>query len=184
MEFINKLETRFASWYKNAPHLPVGGQKWLADNIWWLVLIMTILGVMGVLGLLGVIAAATIALTAFSGPFGIVIGGIALIIALVAMTVMLINIVLYSLAISPLKAKRKKGWTLVFATVLVSLISVVVAFLFTFEFFSFLWGLTMAAVMAYFLFEIREYFGNGIGESPAESAPEVIPPVKSKTINK
>jgi len=39
-DYVNKLEHQVADWFKKVPHLPLSGQQWLGENIWWL----TILG--------------------------------------------------------------------------------------------------------------------------------------------
>ncbi len=52
MESLQKLEATVGEWYKGMPHLPKNGQRWLAENAWWLVLIGVILGAIGAIGLL------------------------------------------------------------------------------------------------------------------------------------
>ena len=57
MDSLRNLEAMVASWYKGVPHLPKNGQRWLAENAWWLTLVGVILGTMGILSvLLGVLA--------------------------------------------------------------------------------------------------------------------------------
>ncbi|HET8884282.1 MAG TPA: hypothetical protein VFM68_02325 [Candidatus Saccharimonadales bacterium] len=159
MEHVSKIENRVASWYKKAPNLPVGLQRWLADNIWWLVLIGVIIGAIGVVSIISVTFLAGALLVGFGGAIGATIAGLALIVVLVTLGLSIVNLVIAALAISPLKNKRKKGWSLLFLTMLISVLSLIIGFLLTFELFSFVWGLLYAAVGGYFLFQIRHYFG-------------------------
>jgi len=162
MENIRKLESLVASWYKNMPHLPQRGQKWLAENVWWIVLVWVILTAMGVVGMLMATLFAGTVLSVF-GPVGTAIGGIAFVIVTITMLFSIALIVLGSMAVSPLKMLNKKGWMLLFLMILVSVAADVLTFLFNFNFFSLVWGVLFAAVLAYFLYEIRSYF-NGAAE--------------------
>jgi len=158
MENIRKLESLVASWYKNMPHMPQRGQKWLAENVWWIVLVWVILTAMGVVGMLMATLFAGTILSVF-GPVGTALGGIAFVIVTITMLFSIALIVLGAMAVSPLKLLRKKGWMLLFIMILISVASDVLTFLFNFNFFSLVWGVLFAAVIAYFLYEIRSYFG-------------------------
>jgi uncharacterized membrane protein YhaH (DUF805 family) len=158
MENIRKLESLVASWYKNMPHLPQRGQKWLAENVWWIVLVWVILTAMGVVGMLMATLFAGTILSVF-GPVGTAIGGIAFVIVTITMLFSIALIVLGAMAVSPLKLLRRKGWTLLFLMILISVAADVLTFLFNFNFFSLVWGVLFAGVIAYFLYEIRNYFG-------------------------
>lgn len=160
MEYVHKLENIVAGWYKNMPHLPATGQKWLAQNAWWLVLIWVILGAFGIFSLLMVTFFAGAFLTGF-GPVGAVVGGLALIAVIVALLFSIVNVVLGAMAINPLKMMQKKGWTLLFVVALINVASEVIAFLLDFNVFALVWGLLFVAIGAYFLFEVRSQF-NGI----------------------
>lgn len=157
MEYIRKLENTIAGWYKNMPHLPVNGQKWLAQNAWWLVLIWVILGAFGIFSLLMATFFASAFLSGF-GPVGAVVGGLALIAVTIALLFGIVNVVLGAVAVSPLKMMQKKGWTLLFVVALLNVAAEVLAFLFDLNIFALVWGLLFVAVGAYFLFEIRGYF--------------------------
>lgn len=170
METVRKLEVMIAGWYKNVPHLPKNGQKWLADNAWWLVLIGVILSVMGLFGIISLLflagAGLTLAGGAVGGAYGTAVGaaltGIVLITALVSLAVYVIELVLMIMAVSPLKEQKKKGWDLIFLVFLVNVISIIVTGIIGFNPVSImgtLWALLWAAVGAYFLFEVRGYFG-------------------------
>lgn len=158
MESLKNLETMVASWYKGMPHLPKNGQKWLAENAWWLVLVGVILGTFGILSvLLGTLVAGTL-LAGFGGPVGAVAGGLVFMVVIVSLAFAIVDMIISAMAISPLKAMRKKGWSLLFLGALINVLSIVVSFLFQLNLFSLIWGLLFAGVGGYFLFEVRDYF--------------------------
>jgi hypothetical protein len=158
MKDISKLETLVASWYKDLPHLPKPGQKWLAQNVWWLALVGVILGAMGVFGVLSVTLFASAALVAIGGGYGAVVGSVAFIAVLVFLALAVVCLVLTGMAVTPLKAGHKKGWNLLFIVALINVASLIISFLGSFNLLGLVWGLLMTAVGVYFLFEIRSYF--------------------------
>lgn len=157
MENVRKLETVVASWYKNMPHLPARGQKWLAENAWWLVLIWVILAAFGVVSLLlGTFVLG--AIFAGFGPAGAAAGGLAFILVTITLLFAIAAIVLGAMAISPLKMLQKKGWTLLFLIILINVVADVLSFVFNLNLFGLIWNLLIVGVAAYFLFEIRGHF--------------------------
>lgn len=154
MESLHNLEVTVAAWYKGMPHLPKNGQKWLAENIWWLVLVGVILGALGIFTVLSATLFAGAILVSAGGVVGAALGGI----ALVWLAFAIGEVVVSALAISPLKSMRKKGWSLLFLVTLINVASLVLAFVFNFNLMGLVWGLLVAAVGAYFLFEIRDDF--------------------------
>jgi hypothetical protein len=158
MESLHNLETMVASWYKGMPHLPKTGRLWLAENAWWLVLVGVILGTLGILSvLLGTLVAGTL-LAGYGGPVGAALGGLAFIIVVVSLAFAVVDMVISAMAISPLKAMRKKGWSLLFLVALINVLSLLVSFLFQLNLFSLIWGLIFAGIGGYFLFEVRDSF--------------------------
>lgn len=158
MKDINKLEVLVASWYKDIPHLPAAGQKWLAENVWWLALIGVIFGAFSVFGIISVTFFASAALVALGGAYGAAAGGVVMLATLFYLALAIITLILMGMAITPLKAGLKKGWTLLFIVALVNVVSLIVSFLTSLNFFGLVWGLLATAVGTYFLFEIRGYF--------------------------
>lgn len=167
MDLLHKLEVKVLSWLKNVPHLPAGAQKWLGDNVWWIVLIGVILGglstIIALFGLFGLIAL----LGAPSNAYYVYGGGVtawAIVVALVSLVFSAITVIISALAIKPLQNKQKKGWVLLFATWLLYVIFVVVSAVLTLNPFSFIFslifGALFAAVGAYFLFEIHGQFNH------------------------
>lgn len=169
MEIIRKLETLIAGWLKSVPHLPKNGQKWIAENAWWIVLIGVIVsGVALLTMLIGVLTAVAFVGTTAS-YYGYVITqsytGWWLVSAIVSLILLALSTVLMALAIGALRGMRHKGWMLLFASLLVSAISVIVGVILSFNPVGFVTGLIFGAIWiavgTYFLFEIRGYFGAG-----------------------
>ena len=156
MDSVKKLEEMVAIWYKNVPHLPATGQKWLSDNIWWLTLIAVILGAIGAFQLL--LASLAVGGLAYS-VYGVVLSGIALTSLAISMALALVCLVLSAMAISPLRAMQRRGWLLLFIVLLISVLSDIVSLVLSWNIFGFIFDLLFAAVGGYFLFEIRSYFG-------------------------
>ena len=168
MDTVKKLDTLTASWYKKAPHLPTNGQKWLAENIWWIVLIGVILGT---LGAVQYIAAAFFVGAVLGGVLGAVaLTGIALVTGIITLGLSLVSLIISAIAIKPLKDRQPKGWTYMFAALLISILSTVISLLLSWNIASFIVGLIFIAVGAYFLYEIRNYFIRDIKE-PTSTTP-------------
>jgi len=159
METLHKLEAVVASWYKGMPHLPENFRKWLADNIWWLVLIGVILGLLITIPAFGVLLFGGAVLTATYGVSGGEYYGSVFMWALLAMLFVVADLVLSALAIAPLKAHRKLGWSLLFLVALLNIVSTILMFVANFQLGALLSGLIGAAIGGYFLFEIRDRFG-------------------------
>lgn len=176
MESIHKLEKTVAGWYKNVPHLPAGGQKWLAENVWWIALISLVLTVLSIFPmiaavlLVGGVAGGLGA--AYGGAYSAALVGTALLAVWVTIAFLLLEAVILGIAISPLKDRKKKGWDMLFILALINVASVVASGLIGFNFMALVWGLLWSAVGAYFLFEIHGHFG------PKEKATHHAPATK------
>lgn len=163
MEFITKLETTVAGWVKNLPHLPPAGQKWLAQNVWWIVLI-------------GAIASGIAVLISL---FGLLLGGAAasyvyvidpgfatwvLISGIVTLIFTTIRGLILAVAVTPLKNMQKKGWVLLFISWLVNALAVVVGAILSLSVIGFigaiLFGAISLAITGYFIFEIHGQFAH------------------------
>lgn len=172
MEALHKLEGVVASWYKGLPHLPEGFRKWLADNIWWLVLIGVILGLLITIPAIGVLLFGGAVLTA---TYGVSAGGdyygAVFVWALLALLFVVVDLVLSALAIVPLKAHRKLGWSLLFLVALLNVLSAVLTFVANFHIGALLSGLIGAAIGGYFLFEIRDHFGATVVKTSQSTTP-------------
>jgi len=166
MEFLTKLERTVLGWLKDVPHLPANVRTWLGNNIWWLVVIATVLSGIAVLGLL---------ITLFSNigtlgsPFAAYYASTTFVVwvivnTIVALIFTAIDLALLAMAISPLKQKQKKGWVLLFAVWLVGILSTVVSAILTLNPLGFITGLLFGAIWiaisGYFLFEIHGQFAH------------------------
>lgn len=158
MESLRKLETTVAEWYETIPHLPKASQRWIAQNVWWIVLVGVILSGIGIFWTLTLAVSAGALLTIFGGVIGAAIGGFAVIAVLVSLAVTIVNTVIAALAITPLKALRYKGWSLLFLTSVINVASLVLVFILSFNLGALIWGLLVTAIGLYFLFEVRSLF--------------------------
>ena len=182
MEFVNKVENRVAAWYEKAPHLPVGGRQWLGANVWWIVLVGTIIGAFGILNIIFFGALAALFVVGYGGPVGAAIAGVAAIVMVLSLIGAILEIVITAMAIKPLKDKQKKGWSLLLLALIVALGFVLLAFLFSFELSSLIMSLLWTAVVGYFLFEIRDQFGPvAVKTKAAKKTPKFVPAEDTKT---
>lgn len=159
MDTIRKLETKMASWYAGLPHLPAGFRTWLSVNAWWLTLIGAIICGISALVIIATVFSVGVLLSIFAGGIGTIIGGFLFIISLLSTTFLVISVVLAAMAISPLKAMRKKGWMLLFIILLIEVVQLVMSSVFSLDLFGLVWGLFMAGIGGYVLFEIRDFYG-------------------------
>jgi len=163
MSYISKIENMVSGWLKPVPHLPKGAQKWIAENVWWIVLIGVIASVISLLIGIGAIftymaLVGTYSYVYSASPYGAgwIIGSV------VGLLFSALIIVLLATAISPLKNGQKKGWERLFLVVLVNAVSVVLGAILTFSPIGFIFGIIFGAIgvaiSAYFTFEIRSHF--------------------------
>lgn len=180
MEFVNKTEARVANWYSKLPHLPPNVRQWLGTNVWWITLIGVILAALAVVNIFFFGALAALFIVGVGGPIGAAIVGTGMLIALVAFAAVIVEGIIAAIAISPLKAKQKRGWSLLLLFIIVEIGFAVVAFVFTFDLASLIMNILWAAVAGYFLFEIRDQFSGAASVKAAKNAPKFLPPVDTK----
>jgi hypothetical protein len=172
---VNKVEATVASWYKNLPHLPENGRKWLADNIWWLVLISVILGVMALFPMIGALVLSGAVVSSY-GAYGYTgyNTGMAFTVIIISIIFYLVDVVLSAVAISPLKGHRKRGWSILFLLLMLSLVFNVATAVASYNIGSLVFGLVGVAIGGYLLFEIRDLFstaGAPVKQQPVAAAP-------------
>ncbi len=158
MEAVRKLESTMAEWYAKAPHLPKNGQDWIAKNVWWLVMIGAILGAFAVISILWVTVVGVVMLTGFGGLAGAALGGLALVMAIVTLAFTAMWVVLAGMAVKPLRAGEKKGWDLLFISLLLNAVVVAITFIFSVDVGGLLSGVIGLALGGYVLFEVRKHF--------------------------
>lgn len=149
---MNALEAWMAPLFAKTPHLPKGGLEFLANVVPWLALIFGILGILGAfsaLSLFSVLPHSTMmpyAMPYYSDFYpvmiaGVIAGGIAA--------------VLQVMAFNPLRARRKKGWSLLFYALTISAIMSVIQLLLGY---SYIGGILGALIGYWLLFEIRALY--------------------------
>jgi hypothetical protein len=165
MKTIRRAEEIIASWHEALPHLSQRARVWLAENIWWVVLVWVIVVIVGMLGALskvflgGAVSALLIALGGFAGA---ALGSFILLVILVPVAFSIANLVLVGLSVSPLKARRRRGWTLLFIAQLINLAVVITRLIFGMTIPAVFGGFASVLLGLYVLFEIRSYFGRSM----------------------
>lgn len=168
MNTLQTLESKIDQLYSHVPQLPLGGKRWLGNNIWWIVLIFAIFGVFGTLQTAGSLVAALLRKnhTDIYLNTATSLSPITLIISLISS---ITTTTLYFVALSPLMNKRKRGWNLVFyaqlfdivvsvVTLVLTVISGSSAFITIIVVLGFIVGLVIEAIWLYFLFQARPEF--------------------------
>lgn len=158
MESLRKLEVTFGTWLRDVPHLPVNLRKWLAENVWWLVIVSLVLSAMAILGILAATVFVGVIGSGYSPAAGIVLGGAVFMASLLFLAMFIVMTVLQAMAVGPLKALQKRGWDLLFLVALISLISGVIVSFLTFDLGGIIRSVFGAGVAYYFLYEIVSYF--------------------------
>lgn len=182
MELLSQLEHKIVSWFKAAPHLPEAGQKWLADNVWWIVVIGIVLSGMAILGLLFTVFGTLSVLGGYGVSFYASTTFLVIVVirSLVSLLFTGLNVALLAFAITPLKEKQKKGWVLLFIVWLLNAVSIVVSGVLTLSVFGFIttiiFGALGLAVAGYFLFEIHGQFAH-VERSKGVKATKKTPPI-------
>jgi hypothetical protein len=181
VEFINKIEKQLLGWNKGTPNLPRQAQRWLGDNVWWIVLAGAILsGIAFLFGLGGLLRLISLEGSA-SNSYYVSDDYTSIRIMEAAISLFFTTVIglLLALAVRPLQRKSKKGWVLLFLAFFVQAISVLVSAVLTFSFAGFvitvLFGAIGLAIGAYFLFEIHGEFAHPV----QPTAKAVEPPEES-----
>jgi len=175
MEYISKLEKIVLGWVKNVPHLPPAGQKWLAANVWWIAAIGAVVSAIAFLVSLAGLSTLLSLLGAASSAYYVTgnYTSVAILSAFVSLFFLAVNGVLLGLSVKPLQNMQKKGWVLLFLTLLVEALSVVVHAVLSFSAVGFIIGILFGAIGiaigAYFIFEIHGQFSH-----PAKAAPKKV----------
>jgi hypothetical protein len=161
-----KIENMVAGWLKPMPHLPKGGQKWLAENVWWIVLIGVIASAISLLIGIGSIFVYIALVETYSSVYSAAAYGPGWVIgSVVSLLFSVLIVVLLAMAISSLKAGQKSGWNKLFLVLLINAVSVVIGAVLTLNPIGFvvgiLFGAIGVAIGAYFTFEIRSHFVAG-----------------------
>ncbi|HEY8885918.1 MAG TPA: hypothetical protein VIM31_00235 [Candidatus Microsaccharimonas sp.] len=167
MEYISKLEKLVLGWAKNVPHLPPAAQKWLGVNVWWITAVGAIISAIAFLFALAGVFTLISLIGAVSSAYYVVgsnYSSLAIMTGIVSLVFLAANAALLGFAVKPLQNLQKKGWVLLFITLLVEALSVVVHAVLSFSVVGFIIGILFGAIGlaigAYFIAEIHGQFGH------------------------
>lgn len=177
MSVLHKIETLVSGWLKPVPHLPKAAQKWIAVNAWWIVLVGVIASAIGILTSIGAIMTYLTFMSNVSGYYSVYgtspYAGTWMLATIVSLAFSAALLVTMALAIKPLKAHQRQGWSLLFIGFVLSAANVVLGAILSFSPLGFIFGLIFGAIglaiSAYFLFEIKSHFV-GTGAKPVHHA--------------
>lgn len=177
MQQLASIERSLAKVFEGFPHLPKNVREWIADNVWWIVIIGVALSAMSLMWLLFA--------TVLFGPFlvgyaavvaGLQQGATTAFVWAISLAAGVVTLVLDAMAIQPLKAKLKRGWNLIFLSALISFVAGVVSAVLNVSFSGLLGSVLGTGIAMYLLFELRSYFAGAA--KPVAAAPPK-PPVSS-----
>jgi len=166
MELMNKIEKTVLGWVKDVPHLPSSAQKWIAVNVWWMVLVSAILGALGVLFSLNNLVTLLALLDSASNLYYVTTTytEYAIVRQIISLVLGILTVVVLSLAINPLKLQQKKGWVLLFLALLLGIVSLVINAVLSLSILGFIisviFGGIFLVALGYFLFEIHGQFAH------------------------
>lgn len=166
MEQLVKLEHWVHDKVKAVPHLPVAAQRWLAKNVWWIVLIGVVIGGISLLFSMGTLLTIASLIGAVSSSYYVLGAPTAwtVVSGFIGLLFLAGILVLNGLAVQPLQKMQKKGWVLLFLSWLLAVVSVIVNGILSLNPFSFVFGLIFGAIFlavaGYFLFEIHGQFNH------------------------
>lgn len=166
-QIIEPVDKALGGVVKDVPKLPAGFRKWLADNAWWLTAIGAVLLGLSVLSSLTALSSpATSVYDSWLRMAGVNTDSLRLSL-IINIVVGAISVVLYAMAVSPLKAMRKKGWDFLLLAMLVSVVGSLVAAVATGQVSSLLTTVIGLAIAVYILYGVREYFTGKPAKSEA-----------------
>ena len=166
MEFLTKIERKVLGWFKTIPNLPNGARKWLGDNVWWIVIIVSaLMGISILLKLTNLLAKLSqFGTVAYNYYVSSTYTSWEIVTISAGLVFSILEVILLITAVQALKNKQKKGWVLLFAAWLLSAVAVVVNGFLTLSILGFLivalFGAIGIAVIGYFLFEIHGEFAH------------------------
>lgn len=153
-----RIENKIATLHEKLPHMPNNGRQWLADNVWWIVLIAATVGGFGAVMLLLVTLVGGVFLAGAAFLFSAKFGGLALLIATIVITLTFANVVVAIMSVIPLKHKLKKGWRLFALSLLIGFAAALLTDFLGRNEWAILKEVIFLTIGLYALFEIRGYF--------------------------
>lgn len=160
MKHEGEFERSIARLYSKAPHIPTGFRRWLAQSAWWLTLLFVLFAGIGAFGLLFLVALFGVVLTSIADGVGAAFGGLLFVFTAASMLFLLVSIILAGMAISPLRARHKRGWRLLFYVLVLNGVVDVLSLLLHQNVLIFLGQTFILMLLGYVLFEIRSEFSS------------------------
>lgn len=180
-KLMNKIEVLLEKWLKPIPRLPESFRKWLATNLWIIVLVGVVISIVSIIvSFVGLVAILSWLGTATRSLYGYYIyahsySSWSAVTAIVSILLAVGMLILMAMAISPLKAGKKKGWDILFFALLFQAAVIVINAVISLNIVSFLLGIIFGAIGvaagAYLLFEVKSHFVK-IGEKVEEKKEE------------
>lgn len=147
MNYLNQLTKALDGYYVKFPALPKGANEFLVSVAPWLALVFGVLAVVAGLGALGILTAfAPVAVVAGASQYAFV--------GLFAAVFLLAQGALELLAFPSLKARKQRGWNLMFYSVVLSLLSSVISLSVS----GIVFGLIGFLIGYYFLYQVKSYY--------------------------
>lgn len=158
IQWWERIERKLADYHATLPHLPEAARQWLTTNIWWIVLIGAAAGLFVIVVLMLITLVGGVFLAGAVFLFSAKYGGLALLAAALAVALMIANVVILGLAITPLKSRARKGWVLLMVGLFVGFIAALVIDLVRSDDGAVLKDGLLFAVSLYAMFELRGFF--------------------------
>jgi len=147
MNFLNDLRKFLDKYYVKLPAFPKGLNDFIVSVAPWLALIFGVLAIIAGVQAFGVFSV-TAPLAAYAGLQGYTF------IAIVTAVILFLQGLIGLLAFSPLKAKKVKGWNLMFYSLLLGLLSPII----TLNTYSILNALVGVLIGYYVLYQVRAFY--------------------------
>ena len=147
MNYLNQLSKTLDENYEKLPKLPKGVNDFIVTIAPWFALIFGVLGLISGIAAFGILGAVS--------PFAMMAGagGYAYAAPLMAL-VLIVQSVIELLAFPSLRARKVKGWNLMFYSLLLSVVSSIL----TLSVFSIIGAIIGALIGYYFLYNVKSYY--------------------------
>jgi hypothetical protein len=156
MKQLNPLLKVLDENYAKAPALPKKWTDLIVNFAPWLALLAGVLGlIFGVMGLLASLSLfGLVAAVAPMGVYGATYGPQYIVAVVVGALVLLLTGVLSLMAYPSLKARKEKGWNLMFYVLVLGIVSSIVSL----NVFSIVMSLVVALIEYYVLYQVKSYY--------------------------
>ena len=151
--FVQQIDTKLVPVFAGLPHIPASVRNFLVSIAPWVSVISGALGVLGIAAALNVGLFTNMMFGGFVMMHGFAVLGPLMILSLIANG---IGAVLELLAFTPLSRQHKSGWDLVFASSLLSVLSLVFVLLMSSA--SLVGGLIGLFIRFWLLYEVRSSY--------------------------